>query len=266
MNKGQKYETLIVQQEAGCATIWLHRPRRRNAINGLMADELSEAIQLLARDAQVRVVVIRGRGDHFCAGGDLEWMGSDPPEGVASPAYILADLFSRLYAFPKPLIGVAHGSAMGGAMGLLAVCDYVIAQKDASFAFSEVTLGIVPATISPFVVKRIGEFRARQLMLSGRRIKADEAMAFGLVEEIADAESTGSRLAEIAGGFAANAPEAMMACKQLIRHVSGHDLNNDLMEHVARVLDEIRKSEEAKEGFAAFLEKRKPRWNESQTP
>jgi methylglutaconyl-CoA hydratase len=265
------FSTIETTLEEKVCTLWLSREENRNAINGQMAGEILACLDALAHDDGVRVLVIRGKGKVFCAGGDLNWMLSrEADRAVERPADLLSQLFYSLYHFPKPVISYVHGFAMGGAMGLVACSDFVVASENAFFAFSEVKLGLVPATISPFVVKRIGEFRSRQLMLLGDRISAGEAREAGLADRLVPAGDPGDGaggnlqaeklLKELAESLAANAPKAMQVCKELVTKVASADITEDLLAYTSDLLAGISKGPEAREGISAFLEKRRPQW------
>jgi methylglutaconyl-CoA hydratase len=267
------FDTIETTMSGRVCTLWLSREETRNAINGQMAGEILTCLDALAHDEGVRVLILRGKGKVFCAGGDLNWMLSrEANKAVERPADLLSKLFYSLYYFPKPVIAYVHGFAMGGAMGLVACSDFVVAAEDAFFAFSEVKLGLVPATISPFVVKRIGEFRSRQLMLRGDRISAGEAKDAGLADLLVPALGSGdasggnpmaeSLLTELAGSLAANAPLAMQACKALVTKVASADITDDLLAFTSDLLTRISERPEAREGIRAFQEKRRPEWPE----
>lgn len=259
-----KMKNSYIQVEKGkVSTVWLARPDKRNAINGDMATELMEAFRDLSNDQLVSVVVLRGQGNVFCAGGDLRWMSSGSENPDTHPPMVLAKLYQSLYHFDKPLIICVHGSAMGGALGLIACGDFVVADQGASFSFSEVRLGLIPATISPYVITRIGQTRAMQLMLSGQTIGSREAMDSGLVDILACDGQLDNTCHELTNALLQNAPGAMRACKQLVRKVSANEMDEKLKDYTVRTLDEIVRSEEAKEGMLAFREKRKPNWRKT---
>ncbi len=259
----EKFETIAVEKENYVCTLWLARPEKRNAINRQMAAELASFLASAENDPQIRVVILRGRGDFFCAGGDLKWM-SQGAELLTEErsGKVLAGLYLALYRFPKPIITIVHGAAMGGALGLIACADFVLAENQAVFSFSEVKLGLVPATISPFVIKRIGELNARQLMLSGEKINATEAVRVHLADQAGSLEELMAFAMRLSTNLAGNAPKAMKACKRLIQQVSGKEMDHSLSQYTAELLTSLQESEEAKEGMKAFLEKRKPAWPE----
>ncbi len=253
---------IVTQIEDHICTIWLSRPEKRNAINHTMAVELIGLMKQLEKDEMLRAVIIRGKGKAFCAGADLSWMHNDNLKPEEEPDSVLPNLFHTFYSFNKPLIAVVHGHVMGGALGIMAAADFVIGSS-ALFSFSEVKLGLIPATISPYVIRRTGEFNARRLMLSGKQINAAEAQQAGLVDIIAEDNRLEDEINHLTQELLQNSPMAMQACKQLILRVAGKPLSKALSDENARALNEVRQHEEAKEGMQAFLEKRKPAWTKS---
>lgn len=261
MNAMKRFDTIAVDVKDFVCTLWLARPDKRNAINRQMAAELTDFFKEAEEDSAIRVVVLRGQGDYFCAGGDLRWMsqGNDLQPKDRS-GWVLANLYRSLYHFAKPLIALVHGAAMGGALGLIACADFVLADEKAIFSFSEVKLGLVPATISPFVIRRIGENNAKQLMLSGSRLNASEATLYHLVDFQGEMKQMEHQALELAFRLATNAPEAMKACKILIQYVAGKEIDESLSHYTAKLLTSLQESEEAREGMQAFLDKREPVW------
>jgi len=244
------------------ATIWLSRPEKRNAIDNVMAVELREAFNTLAEDDDVSALVLRGEGGTFCAGADLNWMNDNNLPQDLQPGSLLPALFKTLFYFPKPLLVVVQGKVLGGALGLMVAGDFVLACDDASFAFTEVKLGLVPATISPFVVRRIGEFKARQLMLKGASIGVKDALHAGLVDILAPALALDDELEKLCLELQKNGPEAMRTCKKMLLHVSENKLDDNLLAHTSEILENIRRGEEAREGINAFMEKRQAVWRQ----
>lgn len=262
----ENHETITIEREDYICTLWLSRPDKRNAINRQMASELLAFLASAENDPKIRVVILRGQGDFFCAGGDLKWMSqSDALPPKERSGRVLAELYLKLFRFPKPIITLVHGAAMGGALGLIASSDFVLAENNTVFSFSEVKLGLIPSTISPFVIKRIGELNARQLMLSGTKIKAAEAMGFRLADKTGTMVQLEKYAMELAAELKQNAPEAMKACKRLIQYVADKEINQELSKYTADLLTSLQKGEEAQEGMKAFLEKRKPAWPEPKT-
>ena len=254
------FQTIKRTTNGHAATIWLSRPEKRNAIDQAMAVELPEALNAASADDDISVLILRGEGSTFCAGADLNWMSSSDLPIESQPAYLLPRLFKCIFYFSKPLIVVVQGTAMGGAMGLIAAGDFVLAADNARFAFSEVRLGLVPATISPFVVRRTGEYKARQLMLRGSVINAKDAMQAGLADAIVPATTIEDEIKLLCQELDKNGPKAMRTCKEMLLHVAEHRLNDKLMEYTADILEKIRSGNEAREGIKAFIEKRNAVW------
>jgi len=250
-----------LQDQVG--TIWLNRPDKHNAMNAEMISEIIDCFELLNDDAEVRVILLKGRGKSFCAGADLNYM-----KGIAEFGFKenyedslrLAKCFNVIYTCKKPTIAVVQGAAIGGANGLLAACDYVFCTDDAKFAFSEVKLGIAPATISLYVLKRIGEFRARDLMLSGRRFTGIEAAQYQLANAAHPENEIEENTNKMVQFLLSSGPNAITACKELIYNISNKYDFESAIDYSARVIAELRASGEGQEGMASFLEKRKPNW------
>jgi methylglutaconyl-CoA hydratase len=254
----------------GILEIALNRPEIRNAFNEKMIEELSRVFTREAMDASVRAVVLRGNGSVFCAGGDLNWMRKSIEltlEGNLEDTLTLTRMFETMNEFPKPLVGVIHGAAIGGGVGLVSVCDIVLAEKETVFSLSEVRLGVVPACIGPFVTSKIGASRARALFISAERFKADKAKEAGLVHEVFGTRAElDAHLNSLLGNLLECGPNAMAVAKQLVLDLTWPEKRAripDCIEHVARTLAELRVRPEAQEGVTAFLEKRKPRWIQS---
>lgn len=259
------YQYLMLTREKGLAMLILNRPDKRNAMNGDMIQELDQALQQLATDDSIKVLMIKGNGEHFCAGADISWMktvGTLSMEENQRDAQALADLLFRLYEFPKPTIAIAHGTVLGGGMGILSVCDIAIAADNCMFGFPESKIGIAPSTISPYVMAAIGARAAQYYFLTGIRFGADEAARIGLVHQVCEQKSlyqTGQSLAQT---LLQNGPEALCSIKQLIHHVANEKIAPALGSYTASHLATLRTSQEAQEGLKAFLEKRAPQWIE----
>lgn len=257
----QDYKTITLDQKSGIAWLTLNRPEVHNAMNAEMIEELTEVYKSFD-DTHDRAVVLTGNGKSFCAGADLNYMKGIAEFGIeenVKDGKKLANLFNSIYNCPIPTIALIHGSAFGGANGLIAACDIVIAEEDTTFAFSEVKLGIAPATIAPFVIKRIGEFGAKELMMTGKRFKGKEAQKWNLVNHIYKSEEDENPLNEILKQFESSAPGAVKEAKKLITSVMGKDIEEGI-EFTSDLIAKLRASEEGQEGMAAFLEKRKPKW------
>jgi len=260
-----KYQTIEITADKSVSTIWLNRPEVRNAFNGLMIREITSAFEDLGKDSAVRIILIRGKGKVFCAGADLNWMREaasyTEPENYRD-AMELSKCFHSIYSCPKPVITVVHGAATGGANGFVAVADIALTTDDAVFSLSEVKIGLVPAVISPYIIKRIGEFPARELMLTARRIYGFEAAERGLVNRHLPAEELEEELRIMVDQILEAGPMALEITRKLIYDVCNSYTMEEALEKTAAIIAGIRISEEGREGMAAFLEKRKPRWTE----
>ncbi|MDZ7839970.1 MAG: crotonase/enoyl-CoA hydratase family protein [Gammaproteobacteria bacterium] len=246
----------------GVATLSLNRPGRHNALNGALIGELRRAAESLAADDNVRVVVLAGAGRSFCAGGDFRWFAANTGlarAGRIAQARSLAGALQVLNELPKPLIGRIHGPAYGGGVGLIAVCDLAIGAVEARFGLTEVRLGLIPATIAPYVVARISEAHARASMLSGALFDAARARHIGLLAETVPADDLPARVEAVIEEHLQAAPGAVAETKRLIRYVDGHGMA-DNMSHTAERLADAWETEEGKAGIDAFLNKRTPPW------
>ncbi len=246
------------------AWVTLNRPDIHNAFNETMIGELLELYQKLGKMSDVRVVVIKGAGKSFCAGADLNWMG-----GVIKYSYEqnlneslqLAELFYTMYSLPKPTIAMVNGAAIGGGAGMVAVNDFVIASDQAKFSFSEVKLGLVPACISPYVIRKVGENRSRELFLSGERMDAQKALHFGFANQVVAADQLEAAVNRLIEQLLSSGPNALAICKDLLEKVPQMSLEA-AKKYTAEAIAALRVSDEGQEGMKAFFEKRKPRWVE----
>jgi methylglutaconyl-CoA hydratase len=256
---------LFVQEidKRGTARITLTRAEVHNAFNEALIAELTAALDGIAQDPRVRVVVLAAQGPSFSAGADLNWMkamaGYSRAENVED-ALRLARLMPTLNSLPKPTLALVQGSAFGGGVGLVACCDIVIAVEEVKFCLSEVKLGLIPAVISPYVVATIGEAAARRYFLTAEAFSSWEAQRLGLVHEVVDRGALESRGRQIVEVLLQSGPVAQQAAKDLVFAVAGRSLDDALIEETAGRIAELRASEEGREGVAAFLEKRKPAW------
>jgi methylglutaconyl-CoA hydratase len=257
------FETIEFELNGSIGTVWLNRPDVHNALNEKMISEIISCYEEINTMAEVRIVILRGRGKSFCAGADLNYM-----KGIATFGFEenyqdskrLAKCFNIIYTCVKPTIAIVHGAAIGGANGLLAACDFVYCTDDTKFAFSEVKLGIAPATISLYVLKRIGEFGSRDLMITGRRFTGKEAEWYRLANKSLPAEEIDNHVNEIIKTLLTSGPDAISACKKLIYDVSNKLNFDEAIDYTAKTIAELRASKEGQEGMASFLEKRKPNW------
>lgn len=258
------YTNIITEVDLGVGIITLNRPERHNAFDDALIAELSAAIDQMAADPAVRVLVISSSGKSFCAGADLNWMkraaGYSNEESLRD-ARALAEMLRKLAQCPKPTIARVQGPAYGGGVGLVACCDVAIATFDAEFSLTEVRLGLIPAVISPHVIAAIGERYARRYMLTAERFSAAEAYRIGLLHEmVSDDTALDEALGEIIDALRKNGPRALAECKQLITAVAWKPLSPAVLEDTAQRITRLRASEEGREGMSAFLEKRKPGW------
>lgn len=256
-----EYKTIQLENDHGVVTIWLNRPEVHNAFDEIMLRELTAVFENLTGD--ILCVVLRGRGKSFCAGVDLNWMkaiSQNSYEQNYAESLLLSKCFLAIYQAPIPTIAVVHGVALGGANGLLSACDIAYCTNDATFSLSEVKIGIVPACISPYVMKRVGEYGARELMLTGRRIRGNEAEQFRLVNKSVEADALETTLGDLIAMLRTSGPLAMSHCKTLIHEVANNLTLMEAYDFTARMIADIRASEEGQEGMNAFLEKRKPNW------
>jgi methylglutaconyl-CoA hydratase len=256
------YEMLTYERKDRIGRITFSRPEIHNAFNGQMIDELYDVFGRVRRDKGMRVAVLTGSGKSFCAGADLNWMRSVKDYGYErnfSESLKLAEVFHLIYSCPKPIVGRINGAAIGGGTGFVAVCDIAIASSEAIFSFSEVKIGVVPACISPYVVKRVGEGRAREFFLTGERLSADQALRAGLINRVVSPESLDAEVETMVQQLVSSGPEALRCCKELLPTVTEKTLLESKV-HTAKVIADLRKSDEGQEGMDAFLNKRKPRW------
>ncbi|HEX2648693.1 MAG TPA: enoyl-CoA hydratase/isomerase family protein [Burkholderiales bacterium] len=262
-------EILLVEKQDGVATVTLNRPEVRNAFDEHVIAGLARLLEEIGEDASVRALVLAGNGPAFCAGADLNWMkrmaGYGYEQNLAD-AQALADMLSMLARLPKPTIARVHGPAFAGGTGLVAACDIAVGTPEAKFCFSEAKLGLSPATISPHVVRAIGERAARRYFLTAEVFDAREAERIGLLSLLVDRDSLDKTIDGLLGHLLAGGPEALARIKELISAVSGKPLDRALAADTAKRIADIRVSPEGKEGIASFLEKRKPKWVKSGLP
>ena len=257
------YETLAIGIADKVATVTLNRPELRNAFNEQAIAELALAFDELGRNELVRAVVLAANGPAFCAGADLNWMkkmaGYSHDENRAD-ASRLADMLRTIYLCPKPTVAKVQGDCYAGGMGLVAACDIVVAAVGVNFCLSEVKLGLIPATISPYVIKAMGEQAARRYFLTAERFDAAAALRMGFAHEVVPAEHLDASVAGIVKALVSNSPNAVLEAKKLVRDVVGQPVTDALLLDTAERIAAIRASNEGREGVASFLEKRKPNW------
>ena len=267
--KPVKYETLEIAELNAVAIVWMNRPEVRNAFNETMIAELTAAFGVLDKNPAVRAVVLAGRGPAFCAGADLNWMKKMAGfsfEENRRDAMGLAGMLHALHTLSKPTLARVHGPAFAGGMGLLAACDIAVASQDAEFCLSEVKLGLIPATISPYVLAAMGERAAQRYFLTAERFSAAEAYRIGLVQELTLPGEIDARINEILGHLVTAGPVSLAATKDLIRAVARKPLDAKLIADTATRIAKARASDEGREGVRSFLEKRKPAWHPETKP
>lgn len=256
------YQTITLEIKDRVARVTLNRPDVRNAFNGVMLSDLLEVFRGMKAREDVRVVVFTGSGTSFCAGADLNWMREVKEytyEENLKESLVLADCLYAIYSCPRPTIARVNGPAIGGGTGMVAVCDIAVASSDARFSFSEVKIGVVPACISPYVVRKMGEGTCREFFLSGERLTAEKALAAGLVNQVVSSDFLDKAVEERVNQLLSSGPEALKVCKDLLEKVTTLSFS-EARTYTAEVIARLRQSPEAQEGMAAFLEKRKPKW------
>jgi len=258
--------TVEIERRGAAAWVWMNRPELHNALNEDLIAELTQAFRALGEDTGVRAIVLTGCGKSFCAGADIESMkrqGAGSPHENLENARELAEMFRAIAFCPKPTIARVNGAAIGGGLGLVSCCDIAVAANEAKFAASEVRLGLIPATIGPYVVRAVGERWAKRFFLTAERIAAAQAERIGLVHELVATEVLDARIEAIVSDVVAGAPRAQSAAKELIDSVAGRPITPELIDDTAVRIATIRAGEEAREGLNAFLEKRPAAWTRS---
>ena len=258
-----KYETLQIAAQHGVGVIWMNRPEVRNAFNETMIAELTQAFKAADADKSLRAVVLAGHGPAFCAGADLNWMKKMSGYSLMEnhvDAMALTTMLNTIYMMKKPTVARVHGPAFAGGMGLVAACDIAVAAQEAEFCLSEVRLGLIAATISPYVVAAMGERHARRYFLTAERFTAAEAFRIGLVHDIVPVAELDDCVNALLGHLVAASPTAIAASKELIRAVARAPIAHKMIADTATRIAVARTSADGKEGIRSFLEKRKPAW------
>jgi len=253
----------VVRASAHVAEVWLDRPAVRNAFDDTLIRELTETFRALAGDAELRVVVLGGRGKAFCAGADLSWMRAMADydwERNRTDAQALADMLWTVWRCPVPVVGRIHGDCYAGGVGLAAACDIVVAADVAGFCLSEARLGLLPATIGPYVVRALGEQASRRWFVTAERFVAAQAQSLGFVHSVCALEDLDAKVAELVRTIVANGPAAVRACKRLVQDIAHRPIDEALRADTARRIADIRASDEGREGVQSFLQKRPPAW------
>ena len=256
------FKTITVHESDGTALLTLNRPEKRNAISYELIADLQQGLEAV-RNSQSQVLIVTGAGKAFCSGMDLENLKTligRTQEQNLEDSRTMARLFRSIYDFPKPTIAAVNGAAIAGGTGIATICDFTIAVPEAKFGFTEVRIGFVPAIVSNFLVRQVGEKHARDLLLSGRIFAADEALRLGLVNEIVDPERLLHRAYELARTLIENSPASLQATKELLSQTINEELDRR-MEAAIEGNARVRQTHDFREGISAFLEKRKPHWS-----
>lgn len=257
------FQNLELEIQGQVATVWLNRPTVRNALDEVLLSEITQAINHLEQNDAVRVLVLAGRGKVFCAGADLNWMkrmAEYSAEQNRNDAMGLATMLKTLKEVSKPTIARVHGAAFAGGMGLAAACDVVVAEPAAEFCLSEVRIGLIPSTISPYVIQALGIQAAKRYMLTAERISAKDAHRIGFVQELCEDGTIDASIAQISKALIAGGPMALAQTKALMKTVVNRALDDELISQTAGLIAQVRASSEGREGMASFLEKRQPAW------
>ena len=259
----RSFETLLMTIDVrGVATVTLNRPEKKNALSGQMISDLTEVSKEISKNKRIRVAILRGAGEVFCAGADLSWMRHQikaDRDGRMQEARKLAYMLRALHETRVPLIGALHGGAFGGGIGMACICDVTIAESNMVFGFTETRLGLIPATISPYVIARMGEGKARNVFMSARLFSAKEAKALNIVSDFVSEKEFDAKIEAEVAPYLRVAPEAVCASKKLVRML-GKPIDDLVIEETITCLCDIWETEEAQEGIDAFLNKRKPYW------
>ena len=254
---------LQIERSDSVARVFLNRPDVRNAFNDGVIAELTDTFRTLGADASLRAIVLGGHGKAFCAGADLSWMRAMADytwEQNRADAQALADMLWTIYSCPLPVVGRIHGDCYAGGVGLAAVCDVLVAAEGVNFCLSEAKLGLLPATIGPYVIKAMGEQAARRYFVTAERFDAAQAQRLGFVHEVVSADALDTKVDELSAALVANGPAAVKACKRLVQDLAGQPITESLRADTARRIADIRASDEGKEGVQSFLNKRSPAW------
>ena len=259
-----RYETIEIQRDKDIVTVFLNRPEVHNAMNEHLMKELTAYFKELSKDNETRIVILSGKGKSFCAGADLNWMRNMvkySKEENIKDSRLLLNLYEAIYNCPKPVIGRVNGHAFGGGLGLFAVCDIAIAVPDCKFAFSEVKLGIIPAVISTYIVRRIGLSNMRRLFITGERFNSEYAKEIGLIDYLVSDDEIDKKIQSYAELLRSSGPIAIEEVKKLIDSFEKMAIE-DYKTHTVKTISNLRVSDEGQEGINAFLEKRKSNWSE----
>jgi methylglutaconyl-CoA hydratase len=262
-----KYSNLEIDIKNPVVTIWINRPEIKNALDGATFKELLDYLNEIKRNSGIRLLLLRGKGDNFSSGADLNWMLASGKKGRIQnllESRTIAKCMSALYTIPFPTIAVAQGNVYGGAIGLLSACDIIISNQDTKFCFSEVRLGLVPSIIMPYILKKIKNKDISHLFYTARPFDADTAEKLGLIDYKVDSKSIETTIDDVKNNILSGAPNALKECKKMIRLCSG-EISSNLINKTIVSITELKRSVEGKEGIQAFIDKRKPNWDKRNT-
>lgn len=262
----QQKSTILSQVKGSVATLTLNRPDIHNALNINMIRELTDSFKEMESRDEIRIILLNANGLHFCSGADLNWMKeglNQTPAQLKSESLELANLFRTFWTSDLIILSAVQGKVIGGANGLLSSSDIVVAEETASFTLPEVKLGLVPATIAPYLVHKMGFSKSAEIMLSGRTFDATEAKSAGLVHYLCEAETLKETVESLVADLLTNGPDAMKEVKGLLRWLGSGQITNQIHEHSAELIARVRTSSEGQEGMNAFFQKRKPGWDET---
>lgn len=256
------YTVLTYEKDGAIGRVTFNRPEIHNAFNSTVITEMSEVFSEMENDDDIRVVLLTGAGRSFCAGADLNWMREVIDQSFdqnLAESNALADLFYQIYTFKRPVVGRINGAAIGGGTGFVAVCDIAVAAESAKFSFSEVKIGVVPACIGPYVIKKMGEGKARELFITGERMKAHRAFEVGLVNKVVTDDQLDAEVDLLIESILTSGPEAVAMAKRLVSEVPNM-VPEQFKPFTAEMIAKLRISDEGQEGMDAFLNKRRPDW------
>ncbi|MFA5512244.1 MAG: enoyl-CoA hydratase-related protein [Candidatus Kapaibacterium sp.] len=256
------YETIKLEIQNSVATVTLNRPEVRNALNSQVISELTQAFKSLQFEDSIRCILLTGEGKSFCSGADLKWLGEISKydyEQNYRESKELVELLYLIHEHPKPVITKVNGSAVGGGVGLMLVSDIIFVEENAVFGLSEVAIGIVPAAIVPFVLARIGETKARELLITGERINSKQALEMGLINYVVNRNNINSEVQIKIDYILKNGPLAVKTVKEMMTSLRNSS-RDESIEYISNVIAQLRTGEEGREGIKAFLEKREPIW------
>lgn len=259
----KSFKTILVEKKNDVIYLTLNRPEKRNAINNVLVQELKQIFTDIENDPHSKVVILQGAGDNFCSGADLEYL-KDLKKFSYEENYkdskSLGELFLKIYEFPKPVIAKVYGSALAGGCGLCTVCDFIIAEENSSFGYPEVKIGFIAAIVSSFLIRQIGERKARELLLTGQILNAKEALSLGLINKVLSNYEIDSYIEDIIITLKSNSSQALKMTKSILNTYSFIPPYLDL-ERLSKINALFRKEDDFSEGINSFLEKRKPKWN-----